>query len=208
MIFKYKYWFFNQVFSKAECRKIIRHGLSKKNKLAVTVSEGKKKLSKKEKEKLKEIRNSNLVWLKDRWLVNRIVPYLRIANKNAGWNFEFDAIEDIQFTIYKKGQHYKYHQDSMPGPYDSPENPTMHGKIRKLSMSICLSDSDDYQGGDFKILIQGDKDPIKLNEFTIEELKPQGSIIVFPSDQYHCVTPITKGTRYSLVVWCLGKPFQ
>lgn len=81
-------------------------------------------------------------------------------------------------------------------------------KIRKLSMSICLSDSSDYQGGDFKILVQEEKDPIKVNEFTIEELKPQGSIIVFPSDQYHCVNPITKGTRYSLVVWCLGKPFQ
>jgi hypothetical protein len=24
----------------------------------------------------------------------------------------------------------------------------------------------------------------------------------------HCVTPVTKGTRYSLVLWVLGDPFK
>ena len=208
MNFKYKYWYFTKAFSKAECRKIIKNALSKKKNTGTTIGVGKKRLSKKQKEILKESRDSNIVWLKDRWLINRIVPYLKIANKNCGWNFEIDALEDIQFTIYKKGQYYNYHKDCGIGPFNFPDNPAMHGKIRKLSVSICLSDPSDYQGGDFKMLIHDDKTPVKLNEIPVEELKPMGSVIVFPSHEYHCVTPVTKGTRYSLVAWFLGKPFR
>ena len=40
------------------------------------------------------------------------------------------------------------------------------------------------------------------------EIRPQGSIIVFPSYVYHQVTPVTSGTRYSLVLWSLGQPFK
>ena len=36
----------------------------------------------------------------------------------------------------------------------------------------------------------------------------QGSIIVFPSYMYHQVTPVTKGNRYSLVLWALGEPLN
>ena len=36
----------------------------------------------------------------------------------------------------------------------------------------------------------------------------QGSIVVFPSYKYHCVTPVNKGTRYSLVVWFNGRPMK
>ena len=47
------------------------------------------------------------------------------------------------------------------------------------------------------------------NEFyECKEIRPQGSIVVFPSFVYHCVTPVTKGTRYSLVNWMCGAPFR
>ena len=36
----------------------------------------------------------------------------------------------------------------------------------------------------------------------------KGSIIVFPSFVWHRVKPVTKGTRYSLVIWNLGYPFK
>ena len=42
----------------------------------------------------------------------------------------------------------------------------------------------------------------------VTEIRPRGSIIVFPSFVWHRVTPVTKGTRYSLVVWSLGYPFK
>ena len=41
-----------------------------------------------------------------------------------------------------------------------------------------------------------------------KEILPKGSIIVFPSFLWHRVKPVTKGVRYSLVVWNLGYPFK
>ena len=41
-----------------------------------------------------------------------------------------------------------------------------------------------------------------------KEILPKGSIIVFPSFVWHRVKPVTSGTRYSLVVWHLGRPFK
>jgi len=40
------------------------------------------------------------------------------------------------------------------------------------------------------------------------EILPRGSIVVFPSHVWHRVRPVTKGVRYSLVIWNLGYPFK
>jgi hypothetical protein len=40
------------------------------------------------------------------------------------------------------------------------------------------------------------------------EILPKGSIIVFPSFLWHRVKPVTRGVRYSLVLWHLGYPFK
>ena len=42
----------------------------------------------------------------------------------------------------------------------------------------------------------------------IEEGREQGSIILFPSYRIHRISPVTRGTRYSMVIWCLGKPWR
>lgn len=75
------------------------------------------------------------------------------------------------------------------------------GMVRKISMTVSLSDGNDFEGGNFHINY-GDKD-IRINN-----VREQGSIVVFPSFLRHKVEPVTKGTRYSLVMWALGKPFQ
>ena len=31
-------------------------------------------------------RNSNVVWMTDRWIYKEIQPYVHQANENAGWN--------------------------------------------------------------------------------------------------------------------------
>ena len=78
-------------------------------------------------------------------------------------------------------------------------------KVRKISMTVNLSDPKDYEGGNLKF----DLGPHVKERFKIcHEIRPQGSLIIFPSFTYHCVTPVTSGTRYSLVLWCLGKPWQ
>ena len=43
---------------------------------------------------------------------------------------------------------------------------------------------------------------------TATETSKKGSIIIFPSFNWHQVTPVTRGTRYSLVMWNLGEPWR
>ena len=85
------------------------------------------------------------------------------------------------------------------------ENVNVRGKIRKLSMTICLSDEKDYKGGEFEFQPRFEENPNHIVE--CKEVRQKGSIVVFPSFIWHRVKPVTEGTRYSLVVWNLGKPF-
>jgi len=171
-------------------------------------------------------RDSDVSFLNDRWIYELVAPYVKRANIDAGWDFDINYIETPQFTVYKDRGFYGWHTDGgsdksyaykkleswVPtkksdtiymGGQTPDEN--MVGKVRKLSMTINLSDPNDYEGGNLKI------DTKNLNEsgvHTLTQIRPQGSLVVFPSYLYHQVTPVTKGTRYSLVVWCVGKPFR
>ena len=80
--------------------------------------------------------------------------------------------------------------------------------MRKLSVTVSLSDPKNYKGGDLQFDLSNPKQKNKRIITTIENIKPQGSIVVFPSFLWHRVTPVTKGTRYSLVIWSLGKPWK
>ena len=66
-------------------------------------------------------------------------------------------------------------------------------------MSILLNS--DFEGGEFEISLD---EASKDNDMKLDK----GSIIVFPSFIEHRVKPVTKGTRYSLVMWNLGYPFK
>ena len=70
-------------------------------------------------------------------------------------------------------------------------------------MSVALVNGTEYEGGDFEI---NDLSPKKNIIHNVKSLKKKGSVIVFPSFVWHRVTPVTKGTRYSLVSWHLGSP--
>jgi PKHD-type hydroxylase len=96
--------------------------------------------------------------------------------------------------------------DSNDKPYQSPD-PNFNGKIRKISLIASLSDSNDYEGGDLQIDLSN-IDNRKPNIVTIKELRQKGSVVIFPSFMWHRVTPITKGTRFSLVMWNIGNPFK
>ena len=200
------YWYFQSVLSNKFCDDVIQHGNSQKTKIG-TISEylEKDKLSKKESLKLKKKRNSNVRFLNDAWIFNEIYPYIQSANINAGWNFQIDHSEDLQFTKYSKGQHYDWHCDAFDNSFIS-EDLNYSGKIRKLSVTCSLSDPKDYKGGELEFQFRNQINPKKTR--ICEEILPRGSIVVFPSHIYHRVKPIKKGTRYSLVVWNLGFPFR
>lgn len=210
MILKNNYWFFKNALSHKICDNIIKLSKTKKETkglIGLKDQKESKELLKniKYKKKLKQKRDSNIVWLNDQWIYDTINPLLNIANKNAGWNFEFDWNESCQFTIYKKGQFYGWHEDGYVDPYNVPNDLNLHKKIRKLSLVMSLSDPNDYKGGELLFKILGEDKNIILK---CDEIKLKGSVVVFPSFITHKVTPITSGTRYSLVNWSVGYPFK
>jgi PKHD-type hydroxylase len=206
MFLNYHYWFFKKALSNKFCDDIVKAGLKKKADIGITSGYENKKLTKEEKNNLLKLRNSDVAWLNDLWLYKELHPYIQEANIRAGWNFEWDFTENCQFTIYGKKQHYGWHYDSMSIPYDSPDS-NFNKKIRKLSAVISLSDPKDYKGG--KLLFDLSKCTNYFDK-TIEctEIKERGTIVIFPSFLWHKVTPVTQGTRYSLVTWSLGFPFK
>jgi PKHD-type hydroxylase len=174
------------------------------------------------------VRDSLVSFLDEKWIYDLLQPYIIKANFEAGWNFELDYNEVPQFTMYEKQGFYSWHQDGLgdttatyklfnygitdeiiPKGKQIPQNYTFNtktvGKVRKLSLTLNLTNPSDYEGGDllFDVGNHNDKNIIKC-----DIARKQGSIIVFPSFLYHCVSPITKGTRYSLVNWILGRPFK
>jgi len=203
------YWAFKSAIPPRICDNIIRYGLSKQEKMAVTGGIGDKKLNKEEIRDLKRKRFSDIVWLNDPWIYKEIYPYIYTANKNAGWNYQYDVSEAAQFTKYKLNQHYDWHCDSWDKPYEK-EGPEK-GKIRKISMTLQLTDGSEYEGGelefDFRNYDPHMRDASK-HVITVKEILPKGSIVVFPSFLWHRVQPITKGVRYSLVLWTLGYPYK
>ena len=99
------YWYFQSVIPSRICDDIVRYGKSIQDQMAVTGGYGNKKLNQKEIKDLKKKRDSNIVWMNDRWIYKEIQPYVHSANTNAGWNFEWDYSESCQFTKYEKGQY-------------------------------------------------------------------------------------------------------
>ena len=206
------YWYFTSAIPPKICDDIIKYGLSKSETMARTGGYGDKELTKDEIKNMQKKRKSDLVWLNDPWIYKELHPYILEANKSAGWNFEWDRSESCQFTKYKHNQYYDWHCDSFGKPYkkEDPNHPE-NGKIRKLSMTCQLTDSSEYQGGELEFDFRNYEPHMREEAKHLKKAKeilPKGSIIVFPSFVWHRVKPVTKGTRYSLVMWNLGYPFK
>jgi len=166
-----------------------------------------KKLNKQQIKDLKKKRDSNIVWMNDRWIYKEIQPYIHQANASAGWNFQWDFSESCQFTKYNKGQYYDWHCDGWDQPYNSPNTP-QHGKIRKLSVTVSLSDPKEYKGGELEFDFRNMDPDKKRNVRKCTEILPKGSLVVFPAHVWHRVCPVKKGSRHSLVIWNLGWPYK
>ena len=221
MNLKNYYYYFQSALTPRMCDDIVAYGKKHQAEMAVTGGVSKKvetggKLTNKEIKNIQKKRDSDIVWMNDKWIYDAVHPYIHEANQKAGWNFEWDWSESCQFTKYGVGQYYGWHCDSWEEPYQRKQNedgtyPIDHGKIRKLSVTISLTEPDEYVGGnlefDFRNQIDWERDKkSKIKECT--EIRPRGSIIVFPSFVWHRVAPVTKGVRNSLVVWNLGYPFK
>jgi PKHD-type hydroxylase len=177
----------NAFLSSDECRGIIESGERNLHLTAATTEDRRASL-----------RKSDIAMLSPddeyQWLFERIKQCVNDINGNW-FGFNLLGFEGIQFTKYSHdedatGDFYSAHKDTklLPG-----------GTIRKLSFTIQLSEPEGYGGGDV-VLYDSLTDSAKLS-------RARGSISFFPSYTIHEVTPVTKGTRYSLVGCACGPAF-
>ena len=207
MNLEYYYWYFQSAIPPKICDDIIEYGKSQQEQIALTGDYDPNTIGEKDIKDVSKKRKSNVVWMDDPWIYKEIHPLVHAANQNAGWNFQWDFSESCQFTKYKLNQFYDWHCDSWNKPYDKPNEPNTHGKIRKLSVTVSLSDETEYEGGDFEFDFRSSDDGSNQPQIC-KEIKPKGSVVVFPSFVWHRVKPVISGTRYSLVMWNLGQPWK
>ena len=206
------YYYFKSALTPRFCDELVKYGTHQQEQLAIIgehlekINKG-KSLSDEDIKDLKKKRDSNIAWLDDRWIYKEIQPYIHQANRLAGWNFDWDFSESCQFTKYKLNQFYDWHCDSWNTSYSDSKDINTFGKIRKLSVTCSLSDPKDYKGGELEFDFRN-MDPDKKSVRKCAEILPRGSVVVFPSHVWHRVKPVTKGTRYSLVIWNLGSQFK
>ena len=136
------------------------------------------------------ISRSKICWLSDKWIKMLLWEYVLKANK--AFQIDIKNNSEMQFIEYRHNEegHYDWHHDVNWNGQD--------GMDRKLSVTIQLSDSNEYVGGNFEF------DEIKTNV----DFKPQGTVIIFPSYLRHRVSPVTFGTRRSLVAWYYGPKWR
>jgi PKHD-type hydroxylase len=176
------YW--DNAFSPEECAKIIEIG---KNKIPKTAAISSYNIVD------NAVRESEIAWLYPNdnmeWVYRRVTDIVKSLNSQF-FNFNlYGLIEGFQFTKYSAPSgKYELHVDRILGI-----------PVRKLSITIQLSDPASYTGGNLALKI--DHDPKIMP-------KEQGKLVAFPSYILHEVQPVTEGVRYSLVAWVTGEPFK
>ena len=110
-------------------------------------------------------------------------------------------MESIQLTHYFEHDFYDWHTDQAPPMQDHRDGVL---KVRKISLTLFINDPSEYEGGEFDLEVRG---PNAEERFDTIKL-PKGSIVIFPSDRWHRVRPVTSGVRKSLVLWFQGPSFR
>ena len=143
-----------------------------------------------------EYRKSNVKWLpltpEYKWIYDKIGDMAYEANQNL-YHFDLHSMpEQIQYTEYydhEKG-HYDWHMDNGYGNLSQ----------RKISVTVQLSDGNDYEGGDLQLWPGG--------TYPLVAPRGKGNVVIFPSFMMHRVTPVTRGTRKSFVLWLGGGHYR
>ncbi len=142
---------------------------------------------------LAKIRRSQVSWLNKNsdtaWVFEKLG---HIASSLNSQYYRFDLTgfgEALQLTNYDQSEQgmYGWHQDYGAGP------------SRKLSLVLQLTDPSQYEGGNLQVITSGQPQTVR---------KQRGLVVAFPSYVLHQVTPVTSGSRQSLVAWITGPAFR
>ncbi|WP_430415636.1 Fe2+-dependent dioxygenase [Marinobacter adhaerens] len=99
-----------------------------------------------------------------------------------------ERIYPPKFNRYRDGGHYGTHVDAAVMAFDE-------GRITlrsDLSVTLFLTDPDDYDGGELTIETGFGTQQIKL---------AAGDLVLYPSSSLHRVEPVTRGERVSSFFW-------
>jgi PKHD-type hydroxylase len=182
-----EYYWFKDGFSKSEIDIILENmkSLPFQEALVAAGSEG---------DELHQVRKSEIKWVPQnvhyKWIYERLAKLIIEANE-ALWQFDLTGILDsIQFTVYHEGGgHYNWHLDIGPRELS----------WRKISLTIQMSEDEDYEGGELEFM----KGPN-----AIKAPRGKGVVVIFPSYLLHRVSPVSKGTRKSMVLWVGGGRYK
>ena len=176
------------IFSPKQCQMVIAKGMSLKKETA-QVGMGRPKGSGVDTEK----RITTISWIpfKDMPKMYKDIERTMLRANNNHFGFEgMRLTEPGQFTHYLTGGFYEWHTDNdVTGKHQQP--------VRKISMTLLLSDPATFEGGELEFMSKGKTAKLK-----------QGQAIFFSSWLQHRVKPVTQGERKSLVMWFGGPSFK
>jgi len=175
------------IFSPQQCQMIIDKGMSlKKETAAVGINKPGGGID-------PEKRITTISWIPFKDMPEMYKDIQATMLKANGNHFGFDGMkltEPGQFTHYLTGGFYDWHMDNdVLGKHQPP--------VRKISMTLLLSDPSTFEGGELEFMSKGKTAKLK-----------QGQAIFFASWLQHRVKPVTQGERKSLVMWFGGPPFK
>jgi PKHD-type hydroxylase len=130
-------------------------------------------------------------WIEETEASRFVFERIRAVVRSANGLYHLDASgfgEPLHYIEYDAGGRFDWHTDLGGGPMST----------RKLSVSIQLSEEDDYVGGDLELCPHG----------VITEFRGLGNAIVFPSYIAHRVHPVASGARQALVAWIHGPAYR
>jgi PKHD-type hydroxylase len=177
------------VFTGSQCQDIINMGHQQKTQEAKVGSKdgpmGKHDTKK---------RVTTISWIPFKELPDMYRMIERSMLQANGNHFGYEGMqltEPAQFTEYPKGGFYDWHVDAEVSCQFEPP-------VRKISMTILLSNQSEFEGGDLEFMSEGLKPPQLI----------QGQAIFFCSLIRHRVAKVKRGVRRSLVMWFGGPPFK
>lgn len=177
------------IFTPAQCQDIINMGHQQK---AEKAKVGHK--TRREGNYDTKMRVTTISWIPFKAMPDMYRIIDQTMQKVNGNHFGYEGMtitEPAQFTEYPKGGFYDWHMDAEVNcQYEPP--------VRKMSMTILLSDPSEFIGGDLEFMTEGNKPPQLM----------QGQAIFFCSLIRHRVNKVKKGIRRSLVMWFGGPPFK
>jgi len=187
MSWKYDYWYVNNYYNKKEIRSLTsfieKNYNNVEDKVRTAVDQGGNSK--------KNTNTLTISWEKVKHLTGHLEASVNAHNeKNFGYMlFPFNDLMKVLLNIYdskQKGE-YGWH-------YDSSRN-----DLQDCKLTVLINLSEKYEGGELQFF--------QSSQYTVKEFTP-GTLLLFKSYINHRVTPVTKGVRKTLTLFCNGPKFR